>query len=168
MADESLKPTTELERRREQFVLAYAVTGNATAAAVAAGYSPRSAKEQGVRMMADATVGARAREAREAYLADQQAAFDRQTASIRSAADQAILALEEILKGAKSEMARVQACVAILDRAGHKPIERVESKTEHTFPTSDAVSDEVDSRLDRLFAPRGAGASASGDSSPTH
>lgn len=168
MADESPKPTTELERRREQFVLAYAVTGNATAAAVAAGYSPRSAKEQGVRMMADAAFATRAREARELHMADQQAAFDRQSAQLRSAADQAILSLLGAAKGAKSEMARVQAAVAILDRAGHKPIERVESKTEHTFPNSDAIADEVDSRLDRLFAPRGAGAGASGDSSSTH
>lgn len=169
MAKERSKTgSTEAARRREQFVLAYAATGNATAAAVAAGYAPNSARQQGAYLMSDPALATRAREAREQFVADQAAAFERQTASLRSAADQAILSLVEAAKSAKSEMARVQAAVAILDRAGHKPIERVEAKNEHTFPDSQAVADEVDSRLDRIIGAVPTGGDSSGDSSTTH
>ena len=156
----------EAARRREQFVSVYAATGNAAGAAVAAGYAAGSAKGKGAEMMADQEIGPLAREARELYLADKAAAFERQSEALRTAADKAILSLVNAAATAKSEMARVQAAVAILDRAGHKPIERVESKNEHTFQPADA--NEVDSRLDRILGSRAAGTGASGDRGPTH
>ncbi len=160
------KGGTEVERRREQFILAYAVTGNATAAAVAAGYSPKTAKTQGSFLLTNPEFAIRARDARETHLADQQAAFERQTALLRSAGDQAILTLQNVAANARSEMARVQAAVAILDRAGHKPIEKVDSTNHHTFAPPDP--DEVDARIDKLFGPGRTLPSASGDSKPTH
>ena len=158
--------TKEVERRHEQFILAYSVTGNAAAAAIAAGYSPKGARTEGSRLLAHPDVATRAREARDLYETNKRAAFDRQTETLRSAADQAILALVGVLTAAKSEMARVQAAIAVLDRAGHKPVERVESHNEHVFNPGDA--DEVDSRLDRIFSARTAGESPDGDSGSTH
>lgn len=156
----------ETERRRDQFVIVYAATGNATAAAVAAGYSVKSARQQGAVLMADPSLAAYARDAREAFLADRRKALEDAMSSLVEGAPEAIKSLRNLADKAKSEMARVNAATAILLYAGLKPPERVESKNEHTFTAPD--SNEVDSRLDRLFGTSGPGASASGDRQATH
>lgn len=69
---------------------------------------------------------ARAREARTAWLAGQSDAHERQSLALVDAADTAITVLLDQAQTARSAMARVQAAVAILDRAGHKPVERIE------------------------------------------
>ena len=81
-------------------------------------------------MMHEAETGARAREARQQHVLRTQDAFSRQQAALRAAADDAIRVLAEIAQCAPrvGAIARVQAAVAILDRAGHKPIERVEQQ----------------------------------------
>ena len=79
-------------------------------------------------MMHEAETGARAREARKQHVQATLTDFQRQQAALCAAADAAIATLVEISAAAPraGAMARVQAAVAILDRAGHKPIERVE------------------------------------------
>ena len=120
----------EAEHRRRLFIAAYASIGNATAAAVAAGFTERNAGAQGDRMMHEAETGARAREARQQHVQHTQDAFSRQQAALCAAADDAIRVLVEIAACAPrvGALARVQAAVAILDRSGHKPVERIEQQ----------------------------------------
>ena len=124
--------TAEAKRRVEAFIAAYARTGNATQAAVEAGYSAKSAKQQGSRLMTDAAICARSAEARSAYLAEQEDDKKRQRKMLVDAADDAIRALRSVVQGsvARGAVAMVSAATAILDRAGHKPVD--ESKVDHS------------------------------------
>ncbi len=115
--------TTEQIAKRDALVEAYARVGSVDGAARQIGIPERTAK----RWMGPAgTLMARARQARDAWLAGQSDAHARQSKALVDAADTAISVLVDQAKMAKSAMARVQAAVAILDRAGHKPVERVE------------------------------------------
>lgn len=140
----------EVQRRRELFIRAFATHGSPGAAAVAAGYSPKQPDAQGAKMMADPEVGPRARAARDAWVSRQVSDFDRQALELVREADAAIATLAEVSRGPQPDaegklpskwsvgaMARVQAAVAILDRAGHKPVERVEQ----TMRWEDAARD---------------------------
>ena len=134
----------EQERRRDLFVRAYATTGDAAASAVAAGYSERSAKQTGQSLLAEPALAERAHAARKAWVDAQGDAFERQQKSLVIEADTAIRCLSDIASGRaefRGAQARVQAAVAILDRAGHKPVERVQAEvTQHNV--ADDLSDE--------------------------
>lgn len=127
---------SEVLERRNTFVAAFAQTGNATAAAIAAGYSESTAHTHGDRFLRDGETGRRAREARDAFLKQTRADFEQQQAMLRNESFDAIKALAEVAQGKMPEggntrvgaQARVLAAVAILDRAGHKPIERVQQE----------------------------------------
>ena len=124
----------EVERRRVLFVEAYATTGNGEAAALAAGYAESQARGQAAQFMSDPALSTRARASREKWVAAQSDAYQRQAKALVDASDDAIAALQKIVIASKDEptngmQARVQAAVAILDRAGHKPVERVEQTT---------------------------------------
>ncbi len=128
----------EVAHRRELFIASYAATGNASAAAVAAGYSERSAGTMGDRMMHEVGTAARAREARERDMRATMDDFARQQAALHAAGDAAIEALVAVAANPKaSPMARVQAAIGILDRAGHKPIERIETAVQWEDITSE-------------------------------
>ena len=119
----------EVEHRRQLFIAAYAATGNATSAAIAAGYAEKNADVTGDRLLREPATGLRAREARQQHVQATVSDFERQQRALCTAADDAIATLVEIAAAAPraGAMARVQAAVAILDRAGHKPVERIES-----------------------------------------
>ena len=120
----------EVAHRRELFIASYAATGNASAAAIAAGFGERNAGAQGDRMMHEAATGARAREARRQYVESSMSDFQRQQRALCEAADAAIATLVEISAAAPrvGALARVTAAVAILDRSGHRPVERIEQQ----------------------------------------
>lgn len=64
-------PNTKADKltlRAERFVTEYLVSGNATAAAKAAGYSPRSAEVQGSRLLSNVKIAAAVAASREAAL----------------------------------------------------------------------------------------------------
>lgn len=131
----------EVARRKELYVQAYAQTGNMEAALLAAGYSQGSIRNQQKLIAADSGLQSRAREARDRVVAEQADTFKRQQLAIKAQADTAIRTLAEIAAGPQrgadgaldkswshGAIARVQAATAILDRAGHKPIERVQQE----------------------------------------
>ena len=128
----------EIARRVELFVSAYAQHGDATAAAIAAGYSERGAAVQGAKFLTDPKIASRAREARDAVVNAQKDTFQRQQDALKAACDGAITALIDLTHGNLPEgdmgrgkvgaQALVLAATAILDRAGHKPIERVQQE----------------------------------------
>ena len=155
----------EVARRKERFVQAYAETGDATAAALACGYSQSNAHQQGAIFLRDPTLSVRARELRAAKAKEQGDDFVRQQAKLRFAADGAIKALEEIaggpeadaegkinLKWANGAQARVMAAVAILDRAGHKPVERVEQRVEFTDVQRELAEIDWEAQVRRVHA----------------
>ena len=51
-----------MNARQERFCLEYAASGNATQAAIAAGYSPKTARSQGQRLLTNADIKARIEE----------------------------------------------------------------------------------------------------------
>ncbi len=125
--------TAEAPRKVDAFIAAYARHGNATQAAKDAGYSERSARQQGGELMTKPDVSARCAESRNAYLAEQEDDKKRQRRMLVEAADDAIRALQAVVRGGdasgRGAVARVSAATAILDRAGHKPVD--ESKIDH-------------------------------------
>lgn len=65
-------------------------------------------------------------------------ADDPALAELRAAAADAARALAELVRGARSENARARAAEAILDRAGYKPVERVEATQRVVLTGKDA------------------------------
>ena len=120
----------EVARRRELFITAYASSGNASAAAVAAGYSPKGSEVRGAELLANRNVGPRAREAREQHVQRTQDAFARQQRALCEAADGAIGTLVQVAANPPrtGAQAMVLAAVAILDRAGHQPVQRIDQQ----------------------------------------
>lgn len=132
----------EYAERINLFVFAYGQTGNASAAAIAAGYSERNAPNQGRVLMNKPEVASRACAEREKFINASKDAFAAQQARLRQEADVAIDALADIMRGPKRDpdgnptdprwyvgsQARAQAAMIVLDRAGHKPIERVQQE----------------------------------------
>ena len=118
----------EVAHRRDLFIASYATTGNATSAAIAAGFGEKNAGAQGDKLLHEPETGTRAREARERHVLRTQDAFSRQQAALCAAADGAIATLVQVASNPPrvGAQAMVLAAVAILDRAGHKPVERVE------------------------------------------
>ncbi len=141
----------EVERRRVLFIEAYATTGNGEAAALAAGYAESQARGQAAQFMSDPALSARARASREKWVADQSDAYQRQAKALVNASDDAIAALQKIVTAQDERtngmQARVQAAVAILDRAGHKPVERVEQTTRWEDVTRELASVDAQSVL---------------------
>lgn len=121
----------EVQRRRELFIAHYAQTGSGKDAAIAAGYSPKNAAVRAAKLLIDPAVGPAAHARRQAVVEDAEKTIERQANQLRKAADDAIKTLREVATspdgGGRGAQARVQAAIAILDRAGHKPVERVQS-----------------------------------------
>ena len=120
----------EVAHRRELFIAAYASSGNASSAAIAACYSERSAGTMGDRMMHEVGTAARAREARQQHVQATLTDFQRQQRALCAAADDAIRTLVQVASNPprSGAQAMVLAAVAILDRSGQRPIERVEQQ----------------------------------------
>jgi phage terminase small subunit len=92
--------------RREKFVAEYVKDGNATKAAVRAGYSTKSARVTGHRLLTNAALQQR----------------------LQEAGQQGLETLMEIAESGKSETARVQAATVLMDRAWGRVITPVEIK----------------------------------------
>jgi phage terminase small subunit len=92
--------------RREKFVAEYVKDGNATKAAVRAGYSAKSARVTGHRLLTNAALQQR----------------------LKEAGQQGLETLMEIAESGKSETARVQAATVLMDRAWGRVITPVEIK----------------------------------------
>ncbi len=115
----------ELSLRHEAFCREFIRTGNASESARRAGYSSRSAAEQGHRLLRNDNVRRRLQDLREEWQAERHAL-------LCSYVQPAVECLGSIVAGtapAKGAVSRVSAAVAILDRAGFKPLDRAEVKT---------------------------------------
>jgi phage terminase small subunit len=124
----------ETQRRIAAFAAAYGRTGNATQAAIDAGYSVKTARTQGSALLTKPDIFDLCSKARAEYLAACENVKQRQRKMLEAAADDAIAALQTVVQGkvSRGAVAMVSAATAILDRAGHKPVD--ESKIAHTSP----------------------------------
>ena len=103
------------------FVQEYMKNGNGKHAAIAAGYSERSAESQASRMLRDAKV--------KQYLNKKEANLDRDLREIFvQDAVKAYEVLKEImLKEGAQDKDRLVAARDLLDRAGYKPVEKIDA-----------------------------------------
>ena len=106
---------------QERFVEYFCLTGNATKAALMAGYSEKTADVKGCQL--------KKRYASEIAETTQQMIVD--------AIPAALAQLKQLVTSAQSESVRLQAVRDLLDRAGLKPIERVEQVNIEQISTSE-------------------------------
>lgn len=104
--------------RFQRFVDAYIVEPNATKAAIAAGYSERTAKQQGSRLLTRVDVGAAiaARQAKASKKAD--LTLEAHLATLNSLRDQAAAA-EQFAPAVSAEVSRGKAAGLYVDRKEH-------------------------------------------------
>tara|TARA_R110002050_G_scaffold70138_1_gene151418 strand:- start:54 stop:431 length:378 start_codon:yes stop_codon:yes gene_type:complete len=118
--------------KHRKFIDTYALSGNSTQAAIEAGYSEKAARQTGYKL-------------RTRY-------EDEITQRVRTILPQIIsenLAIVQTLaREGQSESVRLNAANTLLDRAGLKPVERIETST------SDRTPEERKQRIDALLKKR--------------
>ena len=99
-----------MTERQDRFIEHYSLTGNATQSAIEAGYSEKTAKQKGYELKKNLR--------HEINEQTQKVLADKIPASLN--------VLSKLAEGAESESVRLGAVKDILDRAGLKPVERIE------------------------------------------
>ena len=99
--------------KQNQFIENYVLTGNATKSAIASGYSERTAKVKGAQLKFQ--LRHEILEATQKELADK--------------IPEGLNWLTELAREAESESVRLGAIKDLLDRAGLKPVDRIETTT---------------------------------------
>ena len=102
-----------MTEKQDKFIESYVLTGNATRSAIAAGYSEKTAKVKGYQLKNQLH--------NEIQKEVQKAILDKIPASLKW--------LSDLAEGAESESVRLGAIKDILDRAGLKPVDKVETTT---------------------------------------
>ena len=111
------------------FIESYCQTGNATKAAIQAGYSEATAKQQGHTL--------KNRFSREIEQKIKK--------MVQDAVPAAMNQISALAQTATSEQVRLAASRDILDRAGLKPAERIEQKISHEEKSTDELRRELQS-----------------------
>lgn len=117
--------SNELNERQQQFVINYVDSGHGTNSAISAGYSKTSAYSTASDLLRNPKIAAAIegeREARKKAIQNKLAKY----------AEDAVILLYDLAKSSDSDSVRMQAIKDILDRAGHKPVDKVENKNEHS------------------------------------
>ena len=115
--------------KQEKFIEYYCLTGNATRAAIEAGYSEKTPNQKGYELKK--LLQGRIYESVQRLLQDRIPA--------------ALYLLSELAESAESESVRLGAIKDILDRSGLKPVERIETTSVERMST-----DEIQRELDAL------------------
>jgi phage terminase small subunit len=114
--------------KQESFIESYCQTGNATKAAVQAGYSEATAKQQGHVL-------------KNKFKREIE---DRIKKMVQDSVPAAMSQISQLAQTATSEQVRLAASRDILDRAGLKPPERVEQKISHEDKSTDELRRELE------------------------
>ena len=117
-----------MTEKQDKFIESYVLTGNATRSAIAAGYSEKTAKVKGYQLKNQLH--------NEIQKEVQKAILDKIPASLKW--------LSDLAEGAESESVRLGAIKDILDRAGLKPVEKVETTTIDQM-SADEIKKELES-----------------------
>ena len=118
-----------MTEKQDKFIESYVLTGNATRSAIAAGYSEKTAKVKGYQLKNQLH--------NEIQKEVQKAILDKIPASLKW--------LSDLAEGAESESVRLGAIKDILDRAGLKPVDKVETTTIDQM-SADEIKKELESR----------------------
>ena len=114
--------------KQESFIEAYCQTGNATKAAVQAGYSQATSKQQGHVL-------------KNKFKREIE---DRIKKMVQDSVPAAMNQISLLAQTATSEQVRLAASKDILDRAGLKPAEKVEQKISHEDKSTDELRRELE------------------------
>ena len=117
--------------KQEAFIEAYCLTGNAAKAAEMAGYSEKASKQKGYSL--------------KKQFAD--AIADKTREMLADGVPGVLAKLNELINEATSEAVKLGAIKDFLDRAGLKPVERVEQQVSHV---ESASIDELRRELEAL------------------
>ena len=117
--------------KQEAFIEAYCLTGNAAKAAEMAGYSDKASKQKGYSL--------------KKQFAD--AIADKTREMLADGVPGVLAKLNELINEATSEAVKLGAIKDFLDRAGLKPVERVEQQVSHV---ESASLDELRRELEAL------------------
>ena len=115
--------------KQEKFIESYCKSGNATQAALDAGYSEKPARQQGHQLKK--TVKSQI----DTYVVDNMSDVIPENLSI----------VQELARNSPSDSVKLSAANSLLDRAGLKPIERIE-----TTNTDSLSVDEIKKEIDAL------------------
>jgi DNA polymerase II small subunit/DNA polymerase delta subunit B len=116
--------------QQRRFIEFYSLTGNATQSAIEAGYSKKTARQKGHEL--------KTLYRSEIVQATQKLLADKVPAGLRW--------LSDLAESAESESVRLGAIRDLLDRAGLKPVEKVETTTIERMST-----EEIERELDALL-----------------
>lgn len=120
-----------LTQKQEQFIESYVKNANATQAAIEAGYSEKTARQQGYQM-----------------LKQFQAEIDQKVKEeLNALQGLAVNHLKKLLE-AESEAVQMAATKDILDRTGHKPTEKQEI-THEAKPSPEEVQEQIMAYIQR-------------------
>jgi|TARA_R110000824_G_scaffold401529_1_gene612792 phage terminase small subunit len=114
--------------KQESFIEAYCQTGNATKAAIQAGYSETTSKQQG-----HVLKNKFAKEIEQ-----------RIKKMVQDAVPAAVSQISILAQTATSEQVRLNASKDILDRAGLKPADRIEQRISHDDKSMDELKRELE------------------------
>jgi phage terminase small subunit len=117
--------SNELNERQLQFVINYVDSGHGTNSAINAGYSEKSAYSTASDLLRNPKIASAIEKERE----DRKKAIQHKLSKY---AEDAVKILYELAGKSDSDSVRLQAAKDIMDRAGHKPVDKVENKNEHS------------------------------------
>lgn len=130
---------SNLTGKQKRFINEYLMDFNATQAAIRAGYSGKTAQQQSSRLLLNVVV-------QEIINSELDEVHRKQKKMLIRASDTAINALIEMVELGKG-LAKVQAANSILDRSGHKAIDRLQADVK----TEVINADEIKSKLFERF-----------------
>lgn len=124
-----------LNTRQEKFAQEYWKTGHGTNSAINAGYSKKSAHTQANLLLNNIKVQERIKELESQSRDELQQQFSRDAIEARKI-------MFNIMKSDDApEHVRLSAAKDFLDRAGYKPVEHQEVKSEHTINTQETSAE---------------------------
>ncbi len=106
--------------KQEAFIEAFCLTGNAAKAAEMAGYSSKAAKQKGYALKKQFT----------------HEISEKTRDMMRDAVPGVLAKLHELIEESSSDAVKLGAIKDFLDRAGLKPVEKVEQQVSHVEATS--------------------------------
>ena len=118
--------------KHRKFIDTYALSGNSTQSAIEAGYSEKYAKQTGYKLKTQ-------------Y---QDEIADRVHTILPQIISENLAIVQTLAREGQSESVRLNASNSLLDRAGLKPVERIETST------SDRTPEERSQRIDALLKKR--------------
>lgn len=118
--------------KQEKFISLYCKSGNATQAALDAGYAKKSARQQGYQLKRTF------RSQIDKHIADNMSDIVLENLAI----------VQDLARNSNSDSVRLSASNSLLDRAGLKPVERIETTTTDGMSVEE-IKKEIDA-LNRL------------------